>query len=124
MSLEEAMFINQSNATCTKKVSRKIAREHIKNLIMEAWKRLNKEQIENSLWPKALIDAAINFARAAQLMYQNGDGYGAIVDLLTEDSITFETDGRLNKQTTSEGLHEAFSKFGQVMSGMFLYDIE
>ncbi|KAK9092172.1 hypothetical protein Syun_027083 [Stephania yunnanensis] len=31
---------------------------------------------------------------------------------------------RLNKQTTSEGLHEAFSKLGQVMSGMFLYDIE
>ncbi|KAK9084957.1 hypothetical protein Sjap_025368 [Stephania japonica] len=59
-----------------KGVAEEIAREHIKNLISEAWKRLNKEQIENSLCPKALIDAAINFARTAQFFYQYGDGYG------------------------------------------------
>ncbi|KAK9092175.1 hypothetical protein Syun_027086 [Stephania yunnanensis] len=34
---------------------------------MEAWKRLNKEQIENSHWPKAFIDAAINLAREQTL---------------------------------------------------------
>ncbi|KAK9092178.1 hypothetical protein Syun_027089 [Stephania yunnanensis] len=78
-----------------KGVTEEIARDHIKNLIMEAWKRLNKEQIENSLWPKALIDAAINFARAAQLMYQDGDGYGVsngstkswVLELLAEPLI-------------------------------------
>ncbi|XP_038902516.1 terpene synthase 10-like [Benincasa hispida] len=52
------------------------AREHIKHLIVEAWKKLNKVEVENSIFPQVFIERAKNLARMAQCMYQYGDGHG------------------------------------------------
>ncbi|KAF5938052.1 hypothetical protein HYC85_025558 [Camellia sinensis] len=53
------------------------AREHMKYLIGEAWKKMNEDGAANSLFTKTFIGNAMNLARMAQCMYQYGDGYGA-----------------------------------------------
>ncbi|XP_022971750.1 terpene synthase 10-like [Cucurbita maxima] len=52
------------------------AREHIKSLIDETWKKLNTVEVENSIFPHVFIEIAKNLARMGQCMYQYGDGYG------------------------------------------------
>ena len=52
------------------------AREHIKHLIDETWKKLNMVEVENSIFLQVLIERAKNVARTAQCMYQFGDGHG------------------------------------------------
>ncbi|CAK9316331.1 unnamed protein product [Citrullus colocynthis] len=44
------------------------AREHIKHLIDETWKKLNKVEV--------FMEGAKNLARMVQCMYQHGDGHG------------------------------------------------
>ena len=54
------------------------AREHMKYLIGEAWKKMNKARVEDgSLLSRAFIGVAENLARMAQCMYQYEDGHGA-----------------------------------------------
>ncbi|GMP98041.1 hypothetical protein CsSME_00046078 [Camellia sinensis var. sinensis] len=53
------------------------AREHMKYLIGETWKKMNEDGAANSLFTKTFIGNAMNLARMAQCMYQCGDGYGA-----------------------------------------------
>ncbi|XAR55430.1 Tricyclene synthase [Bertholletia excelsa] len=56
-------------------VSEEVARKHIRSLADEAWKKMNKHRLANdSPFEKPLIETAINLARTAELMYQNGDG--------------------------------------------------
>ncbi|KAK9093209.1 hypothetical protein Syun_028120 [Stephania yunnanensis] len=57
-------------------VSEEVAREYIKHLIGEIWKKLNKERVDYSLFSKPFIGTAVNLARMAQCMYQYGDGHG------------------------------------------------
>ncbi|KAF3445381.1 hypothetical protein FNV43_RR10557 [Rhamnella rubrinervis] len=52
------------------------AREHIKLLIDETWKKLNKYKKENSGFSKIYIERAMHLGRTAQSMYLYGDGYG------------------------------------------------
>lgn len=52
------------------------AREHIRHLIDETWKKLNKVEVENSVFPQVFMEGAKNLARMAQCMYQHGDGHG------------------------------------------------
>ncbi|XP_022928006.1 terpene synthase 10-like [Cucurbita moschata] len=52
------------------------AREHIKHLIDETWKKLNMVEVENSIFLQVLIKIAQNLARTAQCMFQFGDGHG------------------------------------------------
>ncbi|KAL4012924.1 hypothetical protein IC575_025070 [Cucumis melo] len=52
------------------------ARKHIRHLIDETWKKLNKVQVQNSIFPQVFIERAKNVARTAQFMYQYGDGHG------------------------------------------------
>ncbi|XP_022971751.1 terpene synthase 10-like [Cucurbita maxima] len=52
------------------------AREHIKNLIDETWKKLNTAEVKNSILPHVFIQIAKNLARMGQCMYQYGDGHG------------------------------------------------
>lgn len=52
------------------------AREHVRRLIDETWKKLNKAEVENSIFPQLFIERAKNLARMAQCMYQYGDGHG------------------------------------------------
>nr|QJD20821.1 cineole synthase [Actinidia chinensis] len=54
------------------------ARKHMKYLIGEAWKKMNKARVEDGpLFSRAFIGVAENLARMAQCMYQYGDGHGA-----------------------------------------------
>ncbi|XP_023512338.1 terpene synthase 10-like [Cucurbita pepo subsp. pepo] len=52
------------------------AREHIKSLISETWKKLNTMEVKNSIFPHVFIEIAKNLARMGHCMYQHGDGHG------------------------------------------------
>ncbi|CAK9178940.1 unnamed protein product [Ilex paraguariensis] len=58
-------------------LSEKLAREHISNLISEAWKKLNKGRVDDSPFSKHYLETAMNLARISQCTYQYGDGHGA-----------------------------------------------
>ncbi|KAK2970047.1 hypothetical protein RJ640_029676 [Escallonia rubra] len=62
------------------------AREHIRHLISETWKKMNEDRVASSLFNQTFIDAAVNLARTAQCMYQHGDGHG-IEDRETKDRV-------------------------------------
>ncbi|KAJ8749366.1 hypothetical protein K2173_018855 [Erythroxylum novogranatense] len=53
------------------------ARQHISKLIDEAWKKLNKECNEQTIFAKPFLEAAINLARISQCTYHEGDSHGA-----------------------------------------------
>lgn len=60
-----------------KKVSEEDARQHIRLLISETWKKLNEaHNVAAHPFPKMFIWSAMNLARMAQCMYQHGDGHG------------------------------------------------
>ncbi|CAK9316321.1 unnamed protein product [Citrullus colocynthis] len=52
------------------------AREYMRHLIHETWKKLNKAEIQNIALPQVFIKISKNLARMAQCMYQYGDGHG------------------------------------------------
>uniref|UniRef100_A0A1W7HBY2 Putative limonene-myrcene synthase n=1 Tax=Scoparia dulcis TaxID=107240 RepID=A0A1W7HBY2_SCODU len=53
------------------------ATEHVRYLIYETWKKMNKEQIGNCCqFPDIFIRSAVDLGRMAQYMYQHGDGHG------------------------------------------------
>ncbi|MFS7919920.1 putative R-linalool synthase [Helianthus anomalus] len=53
------------------------AREYIKELILETWKKLNKERAHaNSQFSRDFIEYATNIPRMALFMYSDGDGHG------------------------------------------------
>ncbi|KAI3687945.1 hypothetical protein L1987_81650 [Smallanthus sonchifolius] len=53
------------------------ARGYIKEMIRDAWKKLNKERaLANSQFSREYIEYATNMARMAQFMYGEGDGHG------------------------------------------------
>nr|WHL34555.1 terpene synthase 9 [Aquilegia yabeana] len=67
--------------------SEEAAREHIKYLINEAWKKMNKARVANyAFLDEPFISSAPNLARQAQCVYQYGDGHG-IPDQETKDRI-------------------------------------
>ncbi|XP_022154840.1 terpene synthase 10-like [Momordica charantia] len=51
------------------------ARKHIKYLIDETWKKLNKVAEDNSVFSQLFVEMAKNVSRTAQCMYQYGDGH-------------------------------------------------
>ncbi|XP_077217635.1 alpha-terpineol synthase, chloroplastic-like [Tasmannia lanceolata] len=53
-----------------------VAREHIKGLISDVWKKMNKDSISNSPFPQPFINATVGMARASHFFYQYDDGYG------------------------------------------------
>ncbi|XP_016497346.1 terpineol synthase, chloroplastic-like isoform X1 [Nicotiana tabacum] len=60
-----------------KKVCEEDARQHIKLLISETWKKLNEaHNVAAHPFPKMFVTSAMNLARMAQCMYQHGDGHG------------------------------------------------
>nr|BBO53754.1 putative (R)-limonene synthase [Scoparia dulcis] len=53
------------------------AREHIKSLICETWKEMNKERMRNDCpFSEAFVESAVGLGRMAQYMYEHGDGHG------------------------------------------------
>lgn len=63
-------YMNDTGASESK------AREYIKHLIDETWKKLNKVEVQNSIFSQVFIEMAKNLARVAQCIYQYGDGHG------------------------------------------------
>ncbi|XP_065875355.1 terpene synthase 10-like [Euphorbia lathyris] len=64
-------YMNESGA------SEEEARQHIRSLIRETWKKMNKQGREDSpLFSKAFIATTMGLTRMAQCMYQYGDGHG------------------------------------------------
>ncbi|XP_068669057.1 alpha-terpineol synthase, chloroplastic-like [Aristolochia californica] len=54
-----------------------IARQHIRNLISDAWKKINKDLILESPFPRDLVDAALALGRMSHAYYYRGDnGFG------------------------------------------------
>ncbi|KAG5223910.1 terpene synthase [Salix suchowensis] len=67
-------------------VSEEKARDHIKNLIGNTWKKINDYRFANPRTSQTFIGVAMNLARMAQCMYQYGDGHG-VVDRETKDRV-------------------------------------
>ena len=68
-------------------VSEDEARNHIKLLIDQTWKHLNKDRVENcSLLSNSYVEKATNLDRMAQCMYQYGDGHG-VENFETKDRV-------------------------------------
>ncbi|XP_077233471.1 alpha-terpineol synthase, chloroplastic-like [Tasmannia lanceolata] len=56
--------------------SEAVAREHIRGLISDTWKKMNKDSISCSLFPEPFISAVLGGARISHHCYQEGDGFG------------------------------------------------
>ncbi|KAK1429359.1 hypothetical protein QVD17_11567 [Tagetes erecta] len=54
------------------------ARTYIKDLILDAWKKINRERVcaNSDQFSREYIEYASNMARVAQFMYREGDGLG------------------------------------------------
>lgn len=64
-------YMNDNNAT------EEEAREHVKWMIGEMWKKMNKERVsKDSPFCKDFIECAVDMARMSQYMYHYGDGHG------------------------------------------------
>ncbi|NP_001316804.1 terpene synthase [Solanum lycopersicum] len=62
------------------------ARNYIKKLIDETWKKMNRDILRDESLSKDFRRTSMNLARIAQCMYQHGDGFG-IPDRETKDRI-------------------------------------
>nr|QEM23725.1 terpinolene synthase [Cannabis sativa] len=58
-------------------VSEDEAREHIKFLIMETWKEMNKEMDFNNYFSKEVVHVCKNLGRTAKFIYLYGDGHAS-----------------------------------------------
>ena len=52
------------------------ARDQLKKLISNAWKKINAYQFSNPHISPTIFGVAVNLARTAQCIYQYGDGHG------------------------------------------------
>ena len=68
-------------------VSEDEARQHVKYLIREAWKQLNEDRLENSLFSRSFIEAATDLARVAICLYLRGDGHGGVQQGESKDRV-------------------------------------
>ncbi|KAL4291032.1 hypothetical protein GQ457_14G010580 [Hibiscus cannabinus] len=58
-------------------VPEEAAREHIKNLMREAWKKVNVHRATVSPLSQTAIGIILNLVRTAHCFYQHGDGHGS-----------------------------------------------
>ncbi|KAI3927143.1 hypothetical protein MKX01_029911 [Papaver californicum] len=58
-------------------VCEKDAREHLRGLIMDMWKKMNKFILSPFPFDLSFVNLVLNFARFSLFMYQYGDGIGA-----------------------------------------------
>ena len=52
------------------------AREHVRYLIYETWKKLNAEILKPYPFSKQFMGIPMDLARTAQCFYEDGDAYG------------------------------------------------
>ncbi|KAI3936257.1 hypothetical protein MKW92_015645 [Papaver armeniacum] len=70
-----------------KGVTESAAREHVKQVISNTWKKMNSDKFSGSVYPELVVDAIQSFARASHCLYQFGDGYGVGAEPLTKGHI-------------------------------------
>ena len=58
-------------------VSEKDAREYIRSLINEIWKKMKKDRVIESSFSRTFIEMTMNITRMSQCMYQHGDGHAS-----------------------------------------------
>ncbi|XP_058769006.1 tricyclene synthase TPS4, chloroplastic-like [Vicia villosa] len=58
-------------------VNEMVAHKYIHNLLNETWKKMNKDQVTYSTFPKYYLETLTNLARISHCTYQYGDGHGA-----------------------------------------------
>lgn len=65
------------------------ARQHIMKIIERTWKEMNNEvlSIKSQVLSRTFYEAAMNIARMAMCMYQDGDGHGVHQDRYTKAKI-------------------------------------
>nr|AXY92167.1 terpene synthase 2 [Rhodomyrtus tomentosa] len=75
-------YMNETGA------SEEATREHVRNMVHEAWKQMNKDVFEDYPFPGfgPFLGACLNLARASQCFYQYGDGHG-LPDNETKDHL-------------------------------------
>nr|ADP37189.1 (-)-beta-bisabolene synthase [Santalum album] len=71
-------YMTQTGAT------EEAAREHIKGLVHEAWKGMNKCLFEQTPFAEPFVGFNVNTVRGSQFFYQHGDGY-AVTESWTKD---------------------------------------
>ncbi|KAI3855092.1 hypothetical protein MKX03_018486 [Papaver bracteatum] len=60
-------------------VSETIAREHIKHMIHDLWKKMNGDEYSRSIFPRQFINFVENWAHSCHCIYQFEDWYGGKV---------------------------------------------
>ncbi|KAF3787825.1 hypothetical protein EJ110_NYTH22346 [Nymphaea thermarum] len=66
------------------RVAEELARQHISNLLRDAWRRLNREllsaqqQQQQTAFSRPFMNVALNIARVSQCMYDYEDGVGVL----------------------------------------------
>ena len=61
-------------------MSEEEARDRIKRLISNSWKKVNEIKIKKSNdLPKSMVKMCLNMARTAQCIFQHGDGIGTSI---------------------------------------------
>lgn len=58
-------------------VSEAVARKGVQDLIINSWKKLNKDAVDCHPLPRFIANAAINLGRISHCTYHKGDGLGA-----------------------------------------------
>ena len=59
-------------------ISEEAAREHIWNLMREAWKKVNVYRAAVSPLSQTVTGILLNLVRTAHCIYQHGDGHGSL----------------------------------------------
>nr|QWD59173.1 terpene synthase 4 [Aconitum carmichaelii] len=67
-------------------VIEEVAREHIRHLADEAWKKVNAELWIDSPLPEAFIREVVNFIRTGEIFYDYGDAHG-IPEVQSKDRV-------------------------------------
>nr|WNI01951.1 terpene synthase [Psidium guajava] len=75
-------YMNETGA------SEEATREHVRKLVHETWKKMNRDVFEDYPFPGfgPFLGACLNLARASQCFYQYGDGHG-LPDNETKDHL-------------------------------------
>ncbi|KAF3787804.1 hypothetical protein EJ110_NYTH22299 [Nymphaea thermarum] len=66
------------------RVAEEQSRQHIRNLLRDAWRRLNREllsaqqQQQQTAFSRSFMNVALNIARVSQCMYNYEDGVGVL----------------------------------------------
>ncbi|MQM21051.1 hypothetical protein Taro_054083 [Colocasia esculenta] len=69
------------------------SREHIKGLVGELWMELNEECHENTELPQDFLRMVVNMSRAAQCIFQYGDGIGTSTGVTKDRIISLFVEG-------------------------------